>query len=84
MAGLKASPKYHPQPQITGRTGSSCPENGASCPENGAAKFHGARIADTYQPIKVLHAVHTRVSVEAGQGQATVPPPSDSLLAYTP
>jgi len=32
------------------------------------------RVAETNQPIKVLHAVHTEVTVEVGQGQAAVPP----------
>ena len=41
------------------------------------------KISGTKQPIKVLHAVHTRVSLEAGQGQAAVPPPYASPLVYT-
>ena len=42
------------------------------------------KVAGIEQPIKVLHAVHTEVSVEAGQGQAAVPPSYTSPLVYTP
>ena len=33
------------------------------------------KVAETEQPIQVLHAVRTGVSAEAGRGRATVPPP---------
>ena len=40
--------------------------------------------AETKQPIKVLHVVHTRVSLEAGRGRAAGPPPYAFPLVYTP
>ena len=45
--------------------------------DNRTTKFHGSKRKDveTKQPNKVLHAAHTEVSIEAGQGQAVVPPP---------
>ena len=33
------------------------------------------KVAETKQPMKVLRAAHTRVSVEAGRGRAAGPPP---------
>ena len=42
------------------------------------------KVAETKQPIQVLHTVRTEGSVEAGQGQAVVPPPYASPLVHTP
>ena len=42
------------------------------------------KVVETTQPIKVLRAVRTEVSVEAGQGQAAVLPPCASPFVYTP
>ena len=41
-------------------------------------------VRQTNQPIKVLHAVHTRVSLEVGRGWAAGPPRYASPLVYTP
>jgi hypothetical protein len=43
----------------------------------------GLNVVETNQPITVLQAVHARVSLEAGQGWAAVPPPYASLTVYT-
>ena len=37
---------------------------------------------ETTQPIKVLHAMRTGVSTEAGRGRATVPPPKLTKTIY--
>ena len=44
------------------------------------------KIAETNEPIEVLHAVHTRVSLEAGRGGAAGPPPyaSPKIAETTP
>ena len=47
------------------------------------SKFNSYKGCRNNQPIKVLHAAHTSVSVQAGQGQATVPPPYAFPFVYT-
>ena len=65
-----ASPTYHFQPQMIDETSSSWTTS-----KNDPPKPTVPKVAETKQPIQVLHAVRTGVSAEAGRGRATVPPP---------
>ena len=69
-----ASPKYPPQHPnhrknliVLGRKKSEPPN------------FMAPKDAETKQPIQVLHAAHTRVSLGAGRGRAAMPPPYQKM-----
>ena len=54
-----------------------------AAPQASPLVYTAPKVAETKQPIKVLHAVHTRVTLEAGRGWATVPPPKPPKVAET-
>ena len=79
MGGQKpANSKYHPQ-DPNHRKNLTSLANQKMEPSNSTVP----KIIETNEPITVLHAAHTRVRVEAGQGQAAAPPPYASPLVYT-